>query len=131
MDHEFVWSLPSFTLVAGGSHSRRRRRIMLDEHLEFVTVPSNAGDERHVILFTDEPLADEFLESVVPNKGYRKFTISTLEEMVNLLRHTKRLHEHVIIDPNPTARGSLSMPIDQLIQSFEVFLEDAPNDGIR
>ena len=128
MDQEFVWSLPSFTLVAGGSHAPRKGKIVFDEHLVFVT---DGEDERHIILFTDEPLADEFLELVVPKKGYRKFTIATVADMVNLLRHAKRLHEHVIVDPNPKARGSLSMPIDELIQSFEVFLEDSPNDRIR
>ena len=123
--------MPSFTLVAGGPHAPRRGKVVFDEHLVFVTVPSDGEDERHIILFTDEPLADEFLELVVPKKGYRKFTIATVEDMVNLLRHAKRLHEHVIVDPNPKARGRLSMPIDELIQSFEVFLEDSSHDRIR
>jgi hypothetical protein len=121
MDGEFLLQFPSFALAFQGSVSRQTGEPALDEHLKLVALPPKAGGDPHIFLYTDEAGADEMLETVFANRGFRKFRIANPEELRSLLEYAAKTHQYVAIDANPKACRSMSLPIANL-------LEDIPSD---
>ena len=111
---------PCYVLASDFQADPKTGEVLFDNRIQFVapTMPV----EQQLAIFSDKPLAEEYLELCNPSLKLKLLEMARPQALRSLLLAVQRRFQNVVVDLNPKTRIGQTLPVAGLLMECEKWI---------
>ena len=125
---EFLWTFPCFVLATQFNRDPETGSVLFDEGFRVATLELTGDGERQVPIFTDEALAEAYVERSTTT-GLTLVELSTPEGFKDFLVLAARAFKHAAIDITPKSKFSRLFLIAEILDQIDEWIEQSDDQS--